>query len=162
MSVDEARRFFDHDAAVGESAFAPITREGNLNRFVLHLFTQSPSDLPHETHVNTGITVSFALPTVREREHLARHAPTEIGVLEAELRDLPQGEAVAAAKVCAWRCTSACRGPIRWQRCWSALSWPPRLVDIVGHATHAGMGGPEANHVDAEAQCLTLYPCILC
>jgi hypothetical protein len=97
MTVDEAHRFFDHDAAVGESTFALIAREGNRNKMGLCLFTQLPSDLPHETYANTGITVSFALPSAREREHFVRNAPTDIGVLEAELRDLPVGEAIAAA-----------------------------------------------------------------
>jgi hypothetical protein len=56
-----------------------------------------PSDLPHEAYANTGITASFALPSAREREHFACNARTDIGVLEAELRDLPVGEAIAAA-----------------------------------------------------------------
>jgi hypothetical protein len=56
-----------------------------------------PSGLPHEAYANTGITVSFALPSAREREHFAGNAPTDIGALEAELCDLPVGEAIAAA-----------------------------------------------------------------
>ena len=124
MTVDEAHRFFDHDAAVGESTFALIAREGNRNKLGLCLFTQLPSDLPREPYANTGITVAFALPSAREREHFARNVPMDTGVLEAELRDLPVGEAIAPAS--GLRLALHVRLPPADQvrGCCSAVSWP--------------------------------------
>jgi hypothetical protein len=133
MTVDEAHRFFDHDAAAGQSTFALIAREGNRSKLGLCLFTQLPSDLPHEAYANTGITVSFALPSAREREHFARNAPTDIGVLEAECAICPWARRSRPPAACAWRCTRACRGPIWWRGCWSAVSWPRPKARRRGH-----------------------------